>query len=118
MIKMKALKTFGVAGANEGPVKRGREFNARDIKRVEELEAHGLAYRIESKAVANAPLNKMEPAPQNQMEPGPSLNKAAEQGPLDSVGGETGVEETAPSSPQAPRRGRRRSTLFGDGSRS
>jgi hypothetical protein len=107
MIKMKALKTFGFTGANEGAVKRGREFDARDLKRAEELEAHGLAYRLDVKA-AKPPLNKMEPAPTNQMELGSSSNKAAEHGPLDSVGGETGAEATAPLSRQgrAPR-GRR-----------
>jgi hypothetical protein len=109
MIKMKALRTFGVPGANEGPVKRGREFDARDLKRAEELESHGLAYRTDAKAVAAAPQNKMDLPPTNQMEPQRAQsNKAAEQGPLDSVGGGTGAEEPAPSSPQGHRRRFRR----------
>lgn len=108
MIKMKALKTFGFAGANEGPVKRGREFAARDARRAQELETHGLAYRVEAPAAAAS----------EDVVAQPHENEAANQGPLDSAGGETGAAEPAPSSPQVPRRGRRRSTLFGDDSTS
>jgi hypothetical protein len=100
MIRMKALKTFGFAGANEGPVKRGREFIARDAKRADELEAHGLAYRVQEKATAPAG-NGMEPPVKNQSLPGAHKNKAAEQGPLDLAGGSTGGEGPAPSSRQA-----------------
>lgn len=110
MIKMKALKTFGFAGANEGPVKRGREFSARDMKRAQELEAHGLAYRVAGKAEPHAPLNKMEPAaPQN---------KAAAQGPLDLAGGRIGATEPAPLSPAVRQPRRRRSINSEDDSRS
>lgn len=50
---------------------------------------------------------KMEPAFLNKMGPAPS-NNAAEDGPLDSVGGTTGVDEPVPSSPpdHPPRRRR------------
>lgn len=105
MVKMKALKTFGFAGANEGPVKRGREFVARDMRRAQELEAHGLAYRLDT---------LMQPEPLNKMLPVAHENEAAEHGPLGSAGGETGAAETAPSSPQGRRRRFRRSASSGD----
>lgn len=100
MIKMKALKAFGVRNANEGHVKRGREFNAANEQRAQDLEGEGLAYRIQT---------KMQPAPLNKMEP-PPKNKAAEAGPLGSAGGETGAAEPAPSSPPVRQPRRRRSS--------
>lgn len=98
-VLMKGLRSFH--GAGEGKVRRGREFKVRDIQRANELEAHGLAYRVETKAEPGAPLNKME---------SPPPNKAAEQGPFDSAGGKTGEDAPAPSSPPAPARRRRRSS--------
>jgi hypothetical protein len=98
MIKMKALRSFGVRNANEGKVMRGREFTAANEHRARDLEDEGLAYRIET---------KMQPVHLNKMEPPPS-NKAAEAGPLDSVGGTTGAGAPAPSSPpDHPQRKRR-----------
>lgn len=98
MIKMKALRSFGVPGANEGKVKRGREFAAINDHRARELEDHGLAYRLDV-APAPMPITKVEVSP---------LNKAAETGPLASVGGTTGGEEPVPSSPPDPPLRRRR----------
>jgi hypothetical protein len=98
MIKMKALKSFGVRSANEGRVKRGREFSAANEQRARDIEDAGLAYRLEAKA-APALLNKMEPSPSN---------KAAQSGPLASPGGTTGADAPVPSSPldHQPRRRR------------
>lgn len=97
MIRMKKLVSSGVPGANEGYVRRGREFEVANEQRAKDLEDAGLAYRLGTKMQA-PPLNKMEP---------PASNKAAESGPLDSPGGTTGAEAPAPSSPQArPRRPR------------
>lgn len=118
MIKMKALRTFGIRGSNEGPVKRGREFVARDNKRADELEAHGLAHRVQTKAELVAPLNKMVPDPKNQMQPAAPANKAADQGPLDLAGGAIGEEGPAPSSRQARAPRGRQSKPFTDDSRS
>lgn len=103
MIKMKALRSFGVLGANEGKVSRGREFTAANEHRVRDLEEAGLAYRIET---------KMQPAPLNR-EPPPS-NKAAEAGPLPSVGGMTGADAPVPSSHQDRPPRRRRSVRSKD----
>ena len=89
MIRMKALTSFGYGGVNEGPVKRGREFAVASERRAYDLEEHGLAFRLESKMQA-ASENKMEPLPEN---------KAAQAGPLGSVGGATGADEPQPSSP-------------------
>jgi hypothetical protein len=98
MIRMKALKPFGVANGPEGHVRRGREFTVEHEGRARDLEAAGLAYRLQTKA---------EPPPQNKMEP-PAENKAAHSGPLPSAGGETGAAEPVPSSPpDRRRRGRR-----------
>lgn len=103
MIRMKALRS-----ANQGEggthVKRGREFDAATEQRANELEANGLAYRVQTKATM-PPANKMEPATQN---------KAAAAGPLDSRGGTTGAEEPAQSSPQDRQLRRRRSQRSGD----
>jgi len=88
MIRMKALRSFGVASANEGKVRRGREFTVASEQRARDLEDAGLAYRV-----------KMEPKPQNKMEP-PPQNKAAEEGPFVSRGGGTGAENSVPSSPE------------------
>lgn len=104
MIKMKALRSFGVAGANEGKVKRGREFDVKSDARAKDLETHGLAYRLET---------RVQPTPVDAAEPPPS-NKAAEAGPLDSVGGETGAAEPAPSSPPDRPQQRRRSARSRD----
>jgi hypothetical protein len=103
-IKMKALKPFGVAGINEGHVKRGREFSVASDHRRRELEAHGLAYRLDMPALG-APAAK----------DGASVNEAADLGPFDSAGGETGAAGPAPSSPQGRRRRSRRSDNSEDG---
>jgi hypothetical protein len=98
MIKMKALRSFGVRNADEGKIMRGREFDAATDHRAKDLEEAGLAYRIEAKIV---------PQPLVEMTTPPS-NKAAEAGPLASPGGATGADAPAPSSPpDHPRRGRR-----------
>jgi hypothetical protein len=104
MIKMKALRSFGVSGSNEGHISRGREFTAAHEARAKDLEEHGLAYRLEFKA---------EPKLVNKMEPPPS-NKAAEAGPLDSPGGTTGAVAPAPSSPPDRPQRQRRSTRSKD----
>jgi hypothetical protein len=65
MIKMKALRSFGVSGSNEGHVSRGREFTLRMSSRAKDLEEHGLAYRLEFKAEPKL-VNKMEPPPSNK----------------------------------------------------
>lgn len=102
MIKMKALRSFGVAGANEGKVKRGREFSVASEHRVRDLENHGLAYRIDE-----APAR---PRPAEIAEIVQPSNKAAAAGPLDSPGGTIGAEAPAPSS-QADRQPRRRRSM-------
>lgn len=107
MIKMKALRSANM-GAGGSHVKRGREFEVETDQRANELEAHGLAYRIETKAM-QAPQNKMEPAPQN---------KAADAGPLDFPGGTTGEGTLALSSPQDHPRRRRGSRSSKDDSTS
>ena len=100
MIRMKALRSFGYQGANEGHVGRGREFLVANEGRARDLEEAGLAFRLEIKRPS-------EPKP----EPPPS-NEAAEAGPLDSLGGTTGEEEPQPSSPPDRPRRRRRSARF------
>lgn len=99
MIRMKKLRSSGIAGADEGYVPAGREFTAASEHRARELEEAGLAYRIQ-----DAP--KLEPL-DNKLEPPPE-NKAAHAGPLPLAGGETGAE-SAPSSsaPGLPHRRRR-----------
>lgn len=94
MIKMKALRAFGVRGANEGKIKRSREFSVLNEQRARDLEDHGLAFRLEAKS-APKPLVKMESAP---------LNKVSAAGPLDSPGGAIGADAPVPSSPPVPRR--------------
>lgn len=74
---------------HEGKIKAGMEFKTPEA-RAEELELHGLAYRV-----VPIPQTKMETAPQNKMETA-FKNKAASAGPLPSVGGKTGAEN-APS---------------------
>lgn len=91
MIRMKALKSFGIEGSNEGPVRRGREFDAANEHRARDLESHGLAFRV-----------KTEPDPKNKMEP-TLKNKAAEKGPLAPAGGKTGAVSAQRSLPQAQR---------------
>lgn len=91
MVKMKALRSFGVPGANEGKIRRGREFSAATDRRAKDLEDHSLAYRIEVRS---------EPRPLAIMEASP-LNEAATSGPLPLAGGTTGAEEHAPSLPPA-----------------
>lgn len=102
MIRMKALRS-GNIGMGATKVRRGREFSVDTDRRAKELEMEGYAYRIET---------KMLPPVQNKMEPPPS-NKAAEAGPLASVGGMTGAEAPAPSSPPdlPPRKRRGRPPL-------
>lgn len=100
-IRMKALRSFGYQGVNEGHIKRGREFPVRDLIRAKDLEDNGLAYRLE-------PVRKADPPVQPKPEPPP--NRAAEQGPFDSAGGKTGEAAPALSSPRAPAQRRRRST--------
>lgn len=100
-IKMKAMRSFGYAGVNEGSVSRGHEFSVRDEHRAKELEAHELAYRLSVKADGAAPKNKMDPAPSN---------KAVDAGPFDLAGGRIGAEAPAPSSPPAQPPRRRRSS--------
>lgn len=106
MIKMKALRSFGVAGANEGKVKRGREFTAATEQRVRDLEDHGLAYRLGEQVARPQPVEITQIVP--------PLNEAATSGPLGSPGGVTGADVPAPSSPQDPPRRRRRSRVSGD----
>lgn len=107
MVKMKALRSFGYPGANEGPVSRGHEFDAKDENRAKDLEAHGLAYRLQAKA---------EPKFQSKAESAPE-NKAASAGPLPSVGGGTGEAAPAPSSPPARQQRPRLSLRSAGGSR-
>ena len=106
-IKMKALRTFGFAGANEGSIRRGLEFEVKDLNRAKDLEAHGLAYRIDDP----------RPTPPTDVPKNENLkNEAAESGPFASAGGGTGdllpadpVQEVpVPSSPpvRPPRRRR------------
>lgn len=106
MIKMKALRSFGVAGANEGKVKRGREFTAATEQRVRDLEDHGLAYRLAEQVARPQPVAVTEIVP--------ALNEAAVSGPLGFPGGMTGADAPAPSSPQAHPRRRRRSKASAD----
>lgn len=109
-IKMKALKSFGFPGANEGKVRRGREFAVATVNRAKDLEANGLAYRIDD------PRTKAELSAEVQIDPN-LRNEAAEQGPFASAGGETGdqppaeqvPEGLAQSSPLGHRRRGRRS---------
>lgn len=107
-IKMKALRTFGYAGASEGKVRQGREFEVKDVNRAKELEAHGLAYRIDDPRISP------EVIPND-----PEFrNEAAETGPFDLAGGAIGdllpadpvPEDLAPSSPRDRRPRRPRST--------
>lgn len=99
-IPMKALKSFGYTGANEGKVRRGREFSVDSLNRAKELEAHGLAYRVDDPGMKAAPKDlKIDPELKNE---------AAELGPFDLAGGVIGAllpadpdpEELAPSSPR------------------
>jgi hypothetical protein len=92
MIKMKALRPFGVDGANEGRVRRGREFEVVNERRAKELESEELAYRV----------TMLSPEVENKMVVPLESNRAADAGPLGSVGGATGVARHVPSS----RRGR------------
>lgn len=96
MIRMKALCSFGIAGSNEGKVRRGREFMAASEARAKDLEKHGLAFRL-----FDVPLIAAVPAP--------ASNKAAVSGPLPSAGGETGAAN-APSSSDQVRPQRRRTS--------
>lgn len=101
MIKMKALRSFGVDGSNEGHIRRGHEFPVANEHRAKELEEHGLAYPI-------AVQNKMIESPMQAATQPPAQNKAAHSGPLPLAGGETGAETQPLSSPpDHPQRGRR-----------
>lgn len=106
-IKMKALRSFGYAGVNEGAISRGHEFSVRDEHRARDLETQdpALAYRIEA---------KLPPKPSLDVARSVVENKASSAGPLPLAGGKTGAVEPPPSSPQAPQRRRRRSKSSGD----
>lgn len=102
MIKMKALRSFGVMSANEGKVQRGREFVVANEQRARDLEEAGLAYRLEARVITpDDPSNRMIDS---------TSNEAAVAGPLGSVGGTTGADVPVPSSlpghQQQKRRGR------------
>ena len=101
MIRMKKLISSGVPGANEGYVRRGREFVVANEQRAKDLEAAGLAYRLDVKPM---------PEVRNDMIPSPA-NTAAFAGPLASPGGTTGADAPVPSSqadhPQRRRRSQR-----------
>lgn len=103
MIKMKALRSFGINGSNEGKVRRGREINAANEQRARDLEAAGLAYRIETQDLAPEPVNQMVDS---------ATNPAAIAGPLGSPGGEIGAAAPAPSllPDHQPRRRRSRAS--------
>lgn len=103
MVRMKALRSFR-GGAGEGYVKRGMEFSTHSLARANELEAHGLGYRIDPiKPVAN-PINETMI---------PAENTAANTGPLALAGGETGAAKPVPSSPPARQPRKRRSSGSG-----
>lgn len=95
-VPMKALKSFGIPGVNEGKIKATREFNALSEGRARELEAAGLAARMDSKG------QKADSAHKNKAEVAAPKNKAEEDGPLGSRGGKTGEDKHAQSSRQAP----------------
>jgi hypothetical protein len=97
MIKMKALRSANM-GENSSKVRRGREFGVATEQRANELEVHGLAYRIQTKS--------FEPPAAVVV---PPQNRAAESGPLGSPGGTTGADELALSSPQGRPQRRRTS---------
>lgn len=99
-VRMKALRSFGIPRANEGHIKRGREFVVVDDRRCKELEAHGLAFRVEAKLAPGASMT-METSL-------PPPNEAAEQGPFVLDGGQTGEDAPVPSSHQGRQRRRRR----------
>lgn len=108
MIRMKALRTFGVPTANEGLVKRGREFAAAGASpaaqeaRARDLEAHGLAHRVKPQVIVAA----LPPGAPQEMA---AATGVAAQGPLAFPGGATGAAEPAPSLPPDHPHGRRRS---------
>lgn len=106
-IKMKALRSFGYAGVNEGPISRGHEFSVRDEHRARDLESQdpALAYRIEA---------KLPPKPNPEIARAMVENKASCDGPLPLAGGRTGADEPQPSSPPAPQPRRRRSRHSAD----
>jgi hypothetical protein len=89
-VRMKKLKSSGIAGAAEGYVARGREFDAANEQRARELEEAGLAVRL-------VPVASVK---QGQKVEG---SEASETGPLPSVGGKTG-EDKQPSSLPADHR--------------
>jgi hypothetical protein len=97
MIKMKSIRS-GNMGDGGVKIRRGREFAVSTETRASELEAHGLAYRIQTTTMIDPPVAAST-----------VQNKAAEAGPLDSPGGETGAAGLALSSPPAPQRQGRRS---------
>lgn len=96
MIRMKAIRSFGFPGSNEGHITHGKEFTVASPARAQDLEAGGLAFRLEDRAPAPAPA--------------PVQNKAAVAGPLASAGGKTGAaaapSSSAPVRPQAKRTSR------------
>jgi hypothetical protein len=100
-VPMKALKSFGIVGVNEGKIKATREFNALNEGRARELEAAGLAARMDSKG------EKSDSAHKNKAEGAAPKNKAAEDGPLGSPGGKTGAEKPVQSSRPAHQRYKR-----------
>lgn len=102
-MKMKALRSFGIAGSNEGHIRRGVEFDTATDVRAKELEEHGLAYPV------SAPIEtKMDRPLANKMQPPPE-NKAAHSGPLPFAGGETGEDKQPSSSHQGHQPRARRS---------
>jgi hypothetical protein len=106
-IRMKALRSFGQGGVNEGHVKRGREFAVTSDQRRKELEAHALAYRLDPAKPA-AGLAEAIVSAEN--------NEAAKSGPFGSVGGGIGAADPAPSSPPVTRRQPRRLARSAGGS--
>jgi hypothetical protein len=92
MIPMKKLRSSGVPGADEGYVRRGREFMAANEHRAKELEEAGLAVRLKI-----SPANDIAPGSNPEIV---AQNKAASAGPLASPGGEIGVENALSSSDQ------------------
>jgi hypothetical protein len=96
MIKMKALRSFK-GSSEDQQIKRGREFEAKDERRANELEAHGLAFRLDVKPSPVA--GRIETLP---------ANEAANSGPFVLAGGGTGAAPPAPSLHQDRQQRRRR----------
>lgn len=93
-IKMRALRTFGVAGAAEGKVRMGRDFTVEREARARELEKAGLATR-DIRGGAGGERRE---------------NRAAQTGPLSTTGGQTGAGAQRSSSPPARAQPRKSAT--------